>query len=117
MSKYAEGTSVPADRSRAEIERILQRYGATGFIYGWDRDRAIVAFRMNDRMLRMVLPMPDRTDREFQLTPTGKRRTENTRQEAYEQAVRQRWRAQQKQHQRRAKRNGNRCLAHVGETT
>jgi len=35
VSRYAEGTSVPADRSRAEIERTLTRYGADQFAYGW----------------------------------------------------------------------------------
>ena len=37
MRRYAEGTSVPVDRSRAEIERALTRYGATGFGYQWER--------------------------------------------------------------------------------
>lgn len=37
MARYAEGTSVPVDRSRVEVERILERYGASGFGYAWDR--------------------------------------------------------------------------------
>ena len=35
MSRYAEQTSVAAERSRAEIEGTLTRYGATAFMYGW----------------------------------------------------------------------------------
>jgi hypothetical protein len=93
MTHYASETTVPPDRSRAEIERTLERYGATGFMYGWDGDRAVIAFRMKDRMLRMVLPLPDRQAEEFKLTPTKRRRTESSRREAYELAVRQRWRA------------------------
>ena len=30
---YAEATSVPVDRSKSEIERTLDRYGATHFAY------------------------------------------------------------------------------------
>jgi hypothetical protein len=34
--KYAANTEVSAEKSRAEIETVLRRYGATGFMYGWD---------------------------------------------------------------------------------
>lgn len=37
MSRYAQRTSVPLDRSRVEVERTLVRYGATGFAYSWER--------------------------------------------------------------------------------
>jgi hypothetical protein len=37
MTRYAEGTSVPMDRSRAEAEKTLIRYGAHGFAYAWER--------------------------------------------------------------------------------
>ena len=93
MAKYAEDTTVTADRSRAEIERVLLRYGADGFMYGWEGDRAVVAFRAHGKMLRFILPLPDRAAAEFARTATGRRRTGNSSQEAYEQAVRQRWRA------------------------
>jgi hypothetical protein len=35
MARYAAETTVASDRSRAEIERILERYGASSFMYGW----------------------------------------------------------------------------------
>lgn len=93
MSRYAEATTVDAPRSRAEIERILERYGATGFMYGWQRDTAIVAFEAKGRRIRFTIPLPDRHDRAFTHTPTGLRRTAKSEQEAFEQATRQRWRA------------------------
>lgn len=93
MPKYAATTEVSSDRSRAEIERTLDRYGATKFMYGWDQDRAIVGFQISDRQVRFVLPMPDHADPEFTRTPTGRARAETQVREAYEQAVRQRWRA------------------------
>ena len=33
--QYAKRTEVSADRSRAEIEKTLVKYGATGFVTGW----------------------------------------------------------------------------------
>lgn len=35
MSRYAATTEVTSEKSRAEIERTVSRYGATGFMYGW----------------------------------------------------------------------------------
>lgn len=43
MRRYAQNTSVPVDRSRAEIERVLQRYGAAGFGYSWERREVVVS--------------------------------------------------------------------------
>ena len=92
MSRYAEHTSVASDKSRAEIERTLTRYGATGFMYGWLEDRAMVAFQMNKRHIKFLLPMPNR--KEFSYTPVhGYARSSEKIDAAYEQAVRQRWRA------------------------
>lgn len=94
MSRYAERTSVPKDRSLAEIEHTLTRYGASGFIYGWSGDRAMVGFVLADRQYKLTIPMPDPNDRAFTHTPeTNVRRSDAARQNAYDQAVRQRWRA------------------------
>lgn len=93
MTRYAEGTSVASDRSRAEIERILERYGATSFMYGWQQGSAVVAFEANGRRIRFILPLPARDDDAFMYTAAGRVRAETSRREAYEQAVRQRWRA------------------------
>lgn len=93
MSRYAEGTEVPAERSRAEIERIISRYGATRFAYGWDAGTIVIQFEMRDRRVLFRLALPDPDDRAFRLTSQGRARSESARQSAYEQAVRQRWRA------------------------
>ena len=90
---YAENTSVPADKSRAEIERTLQRYGADQFMYGWDQASAAVGFRMEGRHVRFVLPLPDPKSDEFRKTPTGKARSQSQAQAEWERATRQRWRA------------------------
>lgn len=92
MARFAESTSVSSEKSRAEIERTLTRYGADGFMYGWADDKAVVAFRMNKRHIKFSLPMPGRD--EFDLTPeTRRQRSPDAAASAYKQAVRQRWRA------------------------
>ncbi|OBS01843.1 hypothetical protein A9W98_17820 [Mycobacterium gordonae] len=93
MSKYAASTEVSSDRSRAEIEKTLTRYGARQFMYGWDESNAVVGFVINSRQVKFVLPLPERDSSEFTRTPTGRARAANQIREAYEQAVRQRWRA------------------------
>ena len=88
---YAENTSVSVEKSRAEIERTLQRYGADQFVYGWNADRAVVGFVMENRQIKFEIDLPARA--EFDLTPTGKKRASNAALSAWEQACRQRWRA------------------------
>lgn len=91
---YAKDTKVSAAKSRDEIERLLSRYGATTFSYGWDNDKALVQFHVMERLVRFVIPMPDRSADEFWLTPARRtRRNADQAERAWEQATRQRWRA------------------------
>lgn len=60
---YASTTDVPADRSRAEIERTLERYGSTGFAYGTEIGRAMIAFQAGGRRIRFILPLADQVAR------------------------------------------------------
>jgi hypothetical protein len=94
MARFAEKTSVSSDKSRAEIERVLTRYGASGFMYGWQAANAVIAFEMQGRRVKFTLPLPERDNVRFTRTPTRntRRRPEQVA-EAYEQEVRQRWRA------------------------
>jgi hypothetical protein len=94
MPRYAENTSVSSDRSRAEIERTLERYGATSFMYGWQQEKAMIGFDMNNRRIKFLLPLPSKTDSAFTKTPGRKTtRTADKALAAWEQACRQRWRA------------------------
>lgn len=94
MARYAETTSVSSEASRAEIERTLMRYGADAFLYGWQDQRAVIQFRARGRYVRFLLPLPDRADRAFTHTPAKRQaRSPEDAARAYEQAVRQRWRA------------------------
>lgn len=91
--RYASTTEVPADRSRAEIEKTLIRYGATSFAYGWEGNLVTIGFRMRERMVKFVLPMPDPDGDEFHVTSTGRERTAKAAKDSYDQEVRRRWRA------------------------
>jgi len=94
MPQFAVNTDVSVDKSKAEIERIVSRYGAHGFMSGWQGSQAMVAFEMRNRQLRFLLPLPNKTDKAFTLTPSGKnKRTEPEAYKAWEQACRQKWRA------------------------
>ncbi|GAB3622543.1 hypothetical protein GCM10027418_06250 [Mariniluteicoccus endophyticus] len=93
-SQYAKDTTVPVERSRAEIERTLARYGAAEFMYGWSGTQAVVQFAANGRRIRFVLQLPDRDDPRFTRTPArGTRRTPAQAEQQWEQACRQSWRA------------------------
>jgi hypothetical protein len=94
MTRYAERTEVTADKSRAEIEATLRRYGATAFGYGWEREAAVVVFQIAGRRIRFNIQMPDPKAREFTHTPARDTpRSPSARAAEYERAVRQRYRA------------------------
>ena len=88
---YAQNTKVPAERSRAEIEGILKRYGATKFMSGYDETQAVIVFEAYERRVRFILPLPDFEDARF--TPKGKKRTYIQTEAAHEQEIRRRWRS------------------------
>lgn len=92
MSRYASGTDVTSSRSREEIERTLERYGADQFLYGWQDEAAMIGFRMEGRQIRFVPAMPSKDDRTFTHHSRGTR-TPEAALKSWEQAVRQRWRA------------------------
>lgn len=96
--QYAKETTVPVEKSRAEIEGLLTRYGAKEFMSGWMADKALIGFKMRDKMIKFILPLPDQTARVFTHTAHAQqyqqqRRTAEGARKAWEQACRQRWRA------------------------
>lgn len=92
-TKYAEGTSVPIAHSRDEIERLLARHKATGFLYGEQGERAMIAFELAGRRYRMELRYPDPRDREVHRNQyTRHKSTAHLVQIAYEQEKQRLWR-------------------------
>jgi hypothetical protein len=56
---YASKTSVPVERSKAEVEKLLTQYGADQFFSGWADGKAMIAFRLKQLHIKMVVPIPE----------------------------------------------------------
>jgi hypothetical protein len=94
--RYAADTNVSVEKSRAEIEAILSRYGAGQFGYARDDSRGVasILFSAHGRQIRFVLTLPKRGDKQFAFTPSRRNaRSPQDAEKAWEQACRQRWRA------------------------
>ncbi len=70
MTRFAARTKIPVDKTRLDIERLVKRYGAKGFVAGWHGPTARIEFLCVDRQIRLTVVIPDN-----------------------EQAARQKWRA------------------------
>ncbi len=94
--KFAQTTDVSVDKSRAEIERVLAKYGADAFGYTIDGQDAKIAFRMSGRHFRFALTLPDRNRADFhtyqQSSKTWKR-ADGVPEKMWEQECRSLWRA------------------------
>lgn len=98
MSKFAKDTDVSVAKSRAEIEGLIVRYGATSTAFMNGPDKSMVLFEANNRRICFTLPLPSRTDQQFTHVKLGRSSTPTPRppegaEKAWEQACRQRWRA------------------------
>lgn len=95
MARFAENTEVSVERSRAEIEKLIVRYGATSTAFMNAPGRALIMFECQDRRVVFELPLPDIDNPKFGKTPTGrlKKGGPQARYEAWEQACRSCWRA------------------------
>ena len=98
MKRYAESTSVSVEKSKAEIEGLLARYGATAFASGWEPGRAMIQFEAQGRRIRFVLPLPHQDHKRFTMARIGRSKHLTARSleaahKAWEQACRQSWRA------------------------
>lgn len=99
---YAKDTVVSVEKSRAEIESTLARYGADRFAYMTEPGRAIIGFQIADPqskvtlMVRMTLPLPIKGDRRFTHRKVYSRVVENPPEmvnKLWEQACRSSWRS------------------------
>jgi len=92
-ARYATGTNVPADRSRLEIERLLKRHGASGFMSGWDESSCAeqIMCKLEGRMLKFTVETPQPS--QFMQTEKGRQRTTNAAEKACEAEHKRRWRA------------------------
>ena len=94
MASYAQNTGVSVERSRAEIETIVKRYGASKFANGWDGEGATILFEMKNRRVRFDVPIPPLE--EFRkMVKWGKERElpDGEAQKLHDQEIRRRFRA------------------------
>lgn len=79
MRPYAAKTEVTVEKTKAQIEKLLNDFKASSFMTGTDQHQSMIAFTMAERNIKFLLPLPNRD--------------QYRRQEGYEQALRTRWRA------------------------
>lgn len=90
--RYAEGTDVDVSKTKADIERLLSKHGATGFAHAWEGGRSVLMFRLRGRMLRYEIecPNPER----YAVTQKGRlRHKSELAEKAAEKEHKRRWRA------------------------
>lgn len=95
---YAAKTNVSAEKSKAEIESTLRRYGAEAFGYATKSQAAMVEFQVGGKRIRFVVPMPDPKADRFRHDAAGRWRHPGARADRlaaqdHDQEVRRRWRA------------------------
>jgi hypothetical protein len=92
---FAENTSVPVEKSRAEIERLLSRHKCSKFMAGVDHDahRATVQFAAHNRIVKFEIGLPDATDKKYRLDRNGWQRSPSGIEKIVQQEERTRWRA------------------------
>ena len=87
---YAATTTVSVEKSQAEIQTTLRKYGANKFGTMEDGDKAYVMFEYKGLAIQMDVPLPVKSD--FIKTDAGRSRKESQVTEAYDQAIKQKWR-------------------------
>lgn len=85
-ARYAEGTSVPAQKTRLEIEMLVAKHGAKRFASGFDDTKAVISFSLANRMVRFTVPLPTEAE-------VKKGRTARSKADLRDQLARERWRA------------------------
>lgn len=93
MNRYASGTSVSAERSRGEIESLLRRFGADGFGYWTQGEKAAIEFTHRGMRFRFGVTLPDRNDEAFTKTETGRARKADAALRLWEADIPRRWRS------------------------
>lgn len=91
--RFAEGTRVEIETTRAELERLLRGYGADAVVMGWDGATSTIAFRLRGRHVRYTIERPSRSESIVSSYPSGKPRPAHAIPEAIAAEYRRRWRA------------------------
>lgn len=92
---YAADTSTSVEKTRAELESVIRKYGADAFAYAMDNNKAMIQFRASGKQVRFILPLPSPDEKRFthQTNRTWLTRTSDEARKEWEQACRSSWRA------------------------
>lgn len=92
--KYANNTSVSCEKSEGEIKMTLVRYGADQYGSMWDGSRAGIQFRVKNKMVKFILPLPLLSEfKTYKKWKSDYDATPEEMQKMWEQACRVSWRA------------------------
>jgi hypothetical protein len=91
MGQYANATSVSPEKSQQDIRETLRRYGATRFGVMEEEEKAHVMFEYKLLRIQLTVELPAKD--KFRYTENRRLRKQSAVTEAYNQAIRQRWRA------------------------
>jgi hypothetical protein len=92
--RFAESTDVPVWKTRAELEELLSRHGATSTAIFTSPERAMIAFEMNGRRVLMKISLPDLQSKDFtRHKRTGALLPAESARARHEAGCRQKWRA------------------------
>ncbi len=91
--RYAQDTTVTVAKSRADIESLLHKNGATSFVSGWDDEQgvSVLQFKIDGRFIKFRIDEPDPKD--FRITETGRSRKKSVLEGVLDKERMRRWRA------------------------
>jgi hypothetical protein len=91
---YAQQTEVAVEKTKAEIERMILRFGAGRFMSMSEPGRASIGFEIKGKLVRFILPLPDQKENRFwQSAHRHRKRSSEDAYKGWEQACRSSWRA------------------------
>lgn len=101
ITPYAQDTDVPVEKSRAEIEGTLAKYGASRFGYMTADMEAVIGFMLAGKMIRFTVPLPSKSEKRFRIQTYMRNGIEREggeyppekQRKLWEQACRSRWRS------------------------
>lgn len=91
--RFAAETTVPVEKSKAELSSLLDKHGAsqTGFFDDRETGRAVVVFKMAGRQVKLQVKLPNPQDKKF-FRGARRTRTVDQARAAWEQECRSSWR-------------------------
>jgi hypothetical protein len=91
--KFAEGTDISAERSRADIETLLRKHGASEFAVYTSDERTVYMYRLKGMMVRHTVEYPPSSPYEYVPRASWKKRPADQVKKLQEAEWRRRWRA------------------------